>query len=220
MTGFRYAVFIAEDDPGSRLSLEASLKKWGYDVTTAVDGNAAWEVLQKNDSPRLAILDWEMPGLTGVEVCRKVRSSVGRDYVYIAFLTGRFLKEDIIEGFDAGADDFITKPFNPRELECRLRAAERILDLHAELGAIYNSSPMAMILLDRDCRIKNLNPTGARIAGLSNGGSSGATIGESLRCVHSQICSPENTRMGACWPACWNVSSPRHNAREKSPEKR
>ena len=134
-------VLIAEDDPVSRLSLQASLKKWGYEVTTAIDGNAALEILQKNDCPRLAILDWEMPGLTGVEVCRRVRSAVGRDYVYIAFLTARVLNEDIIEGFDAGADDFITKPFNPRELEGRLRAADRILDLHAELGAIYNASP-------------------------------------------------------------------------------
>ena len=193
-------VLIAEDDPVSRLSLQASLKKWGYEVTTAIDGNAAWEILQKNDCPRLAILDWEMPGLTGVEVCRRVRSAVGRDYVYIAFLTARVLKEDIIEGFDAGADDFITKPFNPRELEGRLRAADRILDLHAELGAIYNASPVAMILLDRDCRIKNLNPTGARLSGLSAGGSSGAAIGASLRCAHGGPHTLENTPACTCWP--------------------
>ncbi len=126
-------VLIAEDDSISRRILEATLTKWGYDVIITCDGEAAWAAMQGPEAPRLVILDWMMPEMNGVEVARRIRALDREDYNYIILLTTKGRKEDIIEGMDAGADDYITKPFVARELKVRLRAAKRILDLHAEL---------------------------------------------------------------------------------------
>jgi PleD family two-component response regulator len=115
--------------------LDATLRKWGYEVVVACDGVEAWKVLSEDDAPRLAILDWVMPGMTGPEVCRNVRE-LARDkenYTYILLLTSKSLKEDLIEGLEAGADDYITKPFDQHELKVRLRAGTRIIDLQREL---------------------------------------------------------------------------------------
>jgi diguanylate cyclase (GGDEF)-like protein len=109
------------------------LTKWGYDVVTASDGDEAWSILQPNDAPRLAILDWVMPGADGVELCRKVRALGREPYQYILLLTARTESEALVEGMEAGADDYLTKPFNAQELRVRLRAGRRILDLQAEL---------------------------------------------------------------------------------------
>jgi len=109
------------------------VRKWGYDVISVSDGTQAWEVLGGRDAPRLAILDWMMPGLTGPEVCEKVRSKGGESYTYILLLTGRTQKEDVIEGMDAGADDYVVKPFDQQELRVRLRAGRRIVELQDEL---------------------------------------------------------------------------------------
>lgn len=128
-------ILIAEDDPVSRRLLEASLKKWGYQVVSACDGAQAWDLLQQVDAPNLAILDWMMPGLSGPEVCRNVRTQGREPYTYILLLTARNQKEDLIEGMEAGADDYITKPFDAQELKVRLRAGRRILELQAELVA-------------------------------------------------------------------------------------
>lgn len=128
-------ILIAEDDPVSRRLLEITLKKWGYDVVAATDGDQAWKVLQQEDPPRLAILDWMMPGLSGPEVCRQVRARAQEPYIYILLLTAKNQKEDLIEGMEAGADDYITKPFDSQELNVRLRAGRRILELQAELVA-------------------------------------------------------------------------------------
>jgi len=128
-------VLIAEDDSISRRILEATLTKWGYDVIIASDGEEAWAVMQDAEAPHLVILDWMMPGMDGVEVARNVRGLNREGYNYIILLTSKGRKEDIVEGMDAGADDYITKPFVARELKVRLRAAKRILDLHSELLA-------------------------------------------------------------------------------------
>jgi DNA-binding response OmpR family regulator len=106
-------VIIAEDDPISRRMLEAFLVKWGYEVVVATQGEEAWGVLQGNDPPKLAVLDWMMPGKDGIELCRSVRQRKGRAYIYILLLTARGHKEDIVEGLEAGADDYVTKPFDP-----------------------------------------------------------------------------------------------------------
>lgn len=98
-------VLIAEDDPVSRRVLQATLVKWGYDAVTCSDGVAAWEALQKKDAPQLAILDWMMPGLDGVEVCRKVRAMSDPRFTYIILLTAKGRTEDVVEGLGAGADD-------------------------------------------------------------------------------------------------------------------
>jgi two-component system, cell cycle response regulator len=126
-------VLIAEDDMVSRRLLEAMLTKWGYDVTVTRDGVEAWKVLQRADAPPLAILDWMMPGMDGVEVCRKVRQHGQEPYIYLLLLTTKGRRENIIEGLDAGADDYLTKPFDPHELQVRLRTGMRIVTLQAEI---------------------------------------------------------------------------------------
>jgi diguanylate cyclase (GGDEF)-like protein len=126
-------VLIAEDDSISRRMLEAFLVKWGYEVMVASGGEEAWGILQGNDSPRLAVLDWMMPDRDGIDVCRSVRQRKGRPYTYIILLTARGQKEDIVEGLEAGADDYVTKPFDPYELRARLRAGRRIVELQEQL---------------------------------------------------------------------------------------
>ena len=128
-------ILIAEDDPATRRILTSRLSKWGYELVVTGDGKKAWEVLQAEDGPRLAILDWMMPGLDGAELCRRVRASADRPYVYIILLTALQREEDIVRGMEAGADDYVSKPFHPDELRVRLRAGKRILDLETELTA-------------------------------------------------------------------------------------
>ena len=124
---------IAEDNPGFRQVLERMLKKWGYEVVVAESGLQAWEILQATDPPRLAILDWMMPGLDGLEVCRRVRELAREPYIYILLLTAKDSAEELVEGMEAGADDYLRKPVNSHELRVRLRAGRRILDLQEEL---------------------------------------------------------------------------------------
>ena len=130
-------ILIADDSIVSRHLLDATLRKWGYEVVVACDGIEAWNALDSDDAPKLAILDWVMPGLTGPEVCRRVRERAkDKDtYTYILLLTSKSLKEDLIEGMEAGADDYVTKPFDQHELKVRLRAGTRIIDLQRELIA-------------------------------------------------------------------------------------
>jgi two-component system cell cycle response regulator len=126
-------ILIAEDDPVSRRLLEAKLVKWGYEVIVTKDGNEAWKALQKTDAPHLAILDWMMPGMDGVEVCRTVRENIKEPYTYIILLTALQQEEDLVAGMEAGADDYIAKPFKSNELKVRLRAGRRIIELQNEL---------------------------------------------------------------------------------------
>lgn len=126
-------VLVAEDDRVSRAILKLNLEKWGYEVVVCTDGLQAWSELQKPDAPRMAILDWMMPGMDGIQVCRAVREQSAQPYVYILLLTAKSLKEDLLAGLNAGADDYLTKPMDPQELELRLRAGRRILDLQSEL---------------------------------------------------------------------------------------
>lgn len=128
-------VLIADDSLVSRHMLEATVKKWGYEPVVACDGHEAWEILQKADAPQLAILDWVMPVRTGPAVCRLVRQQQKAAYTYMLLLTSKNQREDLIEGMDAGADDYITKPFNHHELQVRLRAGRRIVELQGELLA-------------------------------------------------------------------------------------
>lgn len=128
-------IVIAEDDPVSRRLLEVHLSKWGYEVQAARDGSEAWELLRKPDGANLAILDWMMPKLAGVDVVRKLRAERSTPYVYVLLLTARGHKEDLLAGLDSGADDYLTKPFDAHELQARLRTGRRILDLQTELIA-------------------------------------------------------------------------------------
>jgi two-component system, OmpR family, alkaline phosphatase synthesis response regulator PhoP len=135
-------ILIADDSVVSRHLLDATLRKWGYEVVVACDGVEAWNVLQAADAPQLAILDWVMPGLTGPEVCRRVREHTkGREsYTYILLLTSKSLKEDLIEGMEAGADDYLTKPFELSILIARIRG---LLRRREWLRAAVKPSPQA-----------------------------------------------------------------------------
>ena len=127
-------ILIAEDDQISRRVLDGALKKRGYDVVVTCDGNEAWEVLRRNDRPQVAILDWMMPGMDGIEVCKKVREEIKGPYIYILILTAKGRKEEIAIGLDAGADDYITKPFNARELQARVQVGIRMVGLQNSLA--------------------------------------------------------------------------------------
>jgi two-component system, cell cycle response regulator len=125
-------VLIAEDDTTSRLLFAATLRKLGHTVTAIEDGRKAWEAWQKDEYP-LLISDWMMPDIDGPQLCRMIRSEAGLQYTYIILLTALGSKGSYLEGMDAGADDFITKPFDEEQLVARLRVAERILGLHQKL---------------------------------------------------------------------------------------
>jgi len=128
-------VLIAEDDPVSCLLLESFLTKWDYQAVLATDGAEAWKILQQEDAPNLAILDWMMPFMNGPQICRELRCRPSRQYAYIILLTGQAQKEDVIEGLEAGADDYLVKPFDKYELKARLRAGARIVKLQQKLLA-------------------------------------------------------------------------------------
>jgi two-component system cell cycle response regulator len=126
-------ILIADDDPLSRRLLEKTLLQAGYDVLPVPNGMAAAEELCKEDGPRLALLDWEMPELDGPGVCREVRKKKDQGYVYMILLTSKGLKTDIVTGLGSGADDYLTKPFDTGELKARLRTGQRILHLEGRL---------------------------------------------------------------------------------------
>jgi CheY-like chemotaxis protein len=126
-------VLIAEDNAVSRRLLQSSLERWGYEVTAAVDGAEAWERFACGEYS-VVISDWEMPRMDGLELIRRIRTCPDPVYVYTILLTARDQKEDLVEGMEAGADDFVAKPFDPGELRVRLRAGERILRLEQTLA--------------------------------------------------------------------------------------
>jgi two-component system, cell cycle response regulator len=126
-------ILLADDDTASRLTLLRWLEGWGYNVTTAVDGQAALKALADDSEIRLAMLDWIMPKHDGVDVCRMIRSGPSEPYVYVVLLTARDKREDIVAGLEAGADDYLVKPCHPLELEMRLRAGCRVVNLQEQL---------------------------------------------------------------------------------------
>ncbi len=128
-------VLIAEDDPMFRRILQNWLREWGYRVSVVEDGAQAWESLQEEPSPELLILDWVMPEINGLELCRRIRERKDSPYQYIILVTGKDAKQDIVTGLDAGADDYVTKPIDREELQARLRVGNRILTLQRGLIA-------------------------------------------------------------------------------------
>jgi two-component system, cell cycle response regulator len=126
-------ILIAEDDMLSRMMLEKSLERAGYEVTGVNNGARALAALEAEDAPRLALLDWVMPEKDGIEVCRQVRGRRGKAYTYLILLSSKESKREIVEGLEAGADDYLTKPYDDEELKARLRAGERILELEDRL---------------------------------------------------------------------------------------
>ena len=128
-------VLVADDDPISRQLLQVALSNSGYEPTMVMDGAEVLRILSERDSPKLMVLDWMMPHVNGVEVCRAIRNTFSEHYVYLILLTVKGKQEEIVEGLEAGADDYITKPFDLHELRARLRAGKRILDLQDQLVA-------------------------------------------------------------------------------------
>ena len=132
---FPLRIIVADDSVVSRRAIELALDELGFNVQLVSDGLAAWELLLAEDVPTIAILDWMMPGFEGIELCRKVRQLSRQHYIYTMLLTGRTEKAELVEGLRAGADDYITKPFDVDEIRGRLLVAERIIGFQEELLA-------------------------------------------------------------------------------------
>ena len=113
---------IADDDPVAAMAVSRSMSNWGFETAVVQDGLAAWEHLISSDPPPLAIVDWEMPGLEGPELCRRVRSDPERAHLYLILLTARNSSTDLVAGLEAGADDYLIKPVEPRRLAARVKA--------------------------------------------------------------------------------------------------
>jgi sigma-B regulation protein RsbU (phosphoserine phosphatase) len=134
-------ILIAEDDPVMRQLLRRNLENWGHDVIVCVDGLDAWNSLRRQ-KVKLVIADWIMPEIDGIELCRKIRSLKDTGYLYIILLTGKDKKEDAVRGLDAGADDYITKPFEWEELGARIRTGARVIGLVNEVRTLSGLLPI------------------------------------------------------------------------------
>jgi DNA-binding response OmpR family regulator len=132
-------VLIAEDEAAFRHLLQEMLDNWGYEVLVARDGNEAWQALRAAEAPRLAILDWRMPGLEGVEICRRLRQAAPEPYTYIILLTSLGREENLVAGMEAGADDYLIKPLKAGELRVRLNAGRRLVELEDDLITARNA---------------------------------------------------------------------------------
>ena len=172
-------VLVADDDPTTLKMLRSSLKKWGYDVTAVTDGEAAMEVMLEDDPPKMAILDWEMPGLTGIDVVRRIKESQELRSVYLMFFTTRDRTTDIVEGFEAGADDYLTKPVVLRELKVRTDTGNRIVTLQSQLESraesaeadyrsIFENAIEGIFQLDMEGNYITVNPALAQMLGYSS----------------------------------------------------
>jgi CheY-like chemotaxis protein len=127
-------VLLAEDHAVSRHLLERNLVNWGFSVVTVENGEEALSILEREDPPSLAILDWMMPKMDGMEVCTRVRERANKLYVYLILVTGRGQKDEIAAGLSAGADDYVIKPFDPDELRARLLVGQRVVELERGLA--------------------------------------------------------------------------------------
>jgi|HubBroStandDraft_4_1064222.scaffolds.fasta_scaffold07732_2 two-component system cell cycle response regulator len=198
------SVLIAEDDTVCRMILQTWLKTWGYRVVVAKNGIEASDILQQEDSPELLILDWVMPGIDGLELCRRVRQR--QQNAYILLVTANDKKQEIVNGLEAGADDYLTKPFDPDELRARLRVGQRMLSLHQQLRfqathdtltgiwsrgasldmlrrelerAARTQTSTGVLMLDLD-RFKNINDTLGHLSG-------DGVLKEVVRCIAQTV---------------------------------
>ncbi len=155
-----FRVIVADDNEHDKLLLQYLLEKWGFNVCLASNGLEAWELLQSDDSPAIAILDWVMPGLDGIETCKKIRSCPCRHYTYVVIVTAKSEKQHMLAALRAGSDDYLAKPFDADELQSRLLVAERILCVQEKLMAAYERVEFHAIQAVQDCLTKLLNRSG------------------------------------------------------------
>ncbi|WP_372846827.1 response regulator [Pontiella sp.] len=158
-------ILIAEDNAFSRTLLKKTLTKAGYDVIAAENGDVAWEVLRQDDPPKLALIDWMMPGLSGIEICRNIRQIDKAIPIYVILLTAKSDKEDVLEGFAAGADDFITKPFDSGELLARIQVGRRLVEQQALMHCLIDSIPDPIYMKDSRGLYVGCNSAYARFVG-------------------------------------------------------
>jgi DNA-binding response OmpR family regulator len=135
-------ILIADDDRMSSLMLSRAVEQWGFEAVVAGDGLAAWAIIAGDSPPDLAILDWVMPGIDGIELCKRTRAAALRTQIYLILLSARSTRKDLIAGLDAGADDYLTKPFDPDELRARIRVGQRTLALLASVKRLTGLLPI------------------------------------------------------------------------------
>ena len=135
-------ILIADDERVSTMMLGRTLEQWGFEVVVAQDGVEAWERIVSDQPPALAIVDWEMPGLDGIELCRRIRATTLRSPVYVILLTARNSRQDLVAGLEAGADDYLTKPFDPDELRARIHVGQRTLGLIENIKRLTGLLPI------------------------------------------------------------------------------
>jgi sigma-B regulation protein RsbU (phosphoserine phosphatase) len=135
-------ILIADDDRVSTIMLGRTLEGWGFDVVIVHDGAAAWECIAGAAPPELAIVDWMMPGVDGIELCTRIRATPRQSPVYVILLTARTSRQDLVAGLEAGADDYLTKPFDPDELRARIHVGQRTLGLIASIKRLRGLLPM------------------------------------------------------------------------------
>jgi two-component system cell cycle response regulator len=175
-------VLVADDEPVARRLLRHHLERCGYEVLVASDGPSAWSALTADDGPRLAVLDWNMPELDGVDVCRRLRARPPGPYTYVVLVTSRQSADDLVAGLESGADDFLAKPVDADELRARVKVGERLLAMEAELrhSRAYLASVLAnidsgVVLMDSDDRIVFANDALSSMAGEQNDSPLGAS---------------------------------------------
>jgi PAS domain S-box-containing protein len=173
-------ILVAEDNAFSRTLLKKTLVKAGYDVVVAENGDAAWEMLQQEETPKLALIDWIMPGLSGVELCRKIRELETPIPIYVILLTAKTEKEDVLEGFAAGADDFIKKPFDSGELLARLQVGRRLVEQQASMHCLIDSIPDPIYFKDHRGLYLGCNKAYEEFVGAEHEQISGRTAAEVL----------------------------------------
>jgi two-component system, cell cycle response regulator len=166
-------VLVAEDEPISRRLIAETLKNFGYEVVLASDGAAAWEALDAPDPPRLALVDWSMPRMDGVELCRRLRARPGGAFTYVILVTARQERADLVTGLESGANDFLPKPVDREVLRARVRVGERLLAMEGEirrtsayLGAVLANIAAGVVLVDHHGKIVFANPPAAELSGL------------------------------------------------------
>ncbi len=201
-------LLVAEDDSDCRLLVTTNLARWGYEVVVARDGGEAWALLSAPDRPRLAIVDWMMPGMDGLELCRRVRADALRTPLYLIVLTARTRTEDVVAALQAGADDFVTKPFRREELQARVQVgvrtvalqqslAERVMQLEdasrqveqwttvlqaneARLRALIETAKDGIVTFDLDGIVRDFNPAAEAMSGWSRAEALGQPVAEVL----------------------------------------